>query len=620
MPAATPMIPASSLKRYVLIRLALVAAGASLLLLLLFLSAYRERLQAERSSASLGFNLLLQAALENAMLKRDVPGLADIVAQLGEQPGIRGVMILNPAGEVRFSSMADVLGRRYPELVPRDPTARPEAAFRVNERGLEVLRSVNAVRNKAPCIACHGPVAAHPINGVLVVDYDAAEIRHQAWLGAAAFAAAGTAVLLLILTLLWHLLRRRVLEPVEQLAAASAAIEAGRLDGRVAIAGDDELARLGAGFNRMAEQLAAQLAQIRAHETYLQEVLDGLPDGVRVFHVADRRIVLANRAYCEQVGQSRETVLGLTCHQSSHARAEPCVATLVSCPLLECRAAGEHTKSTHRHQRADGAVFPVETHAARVDIDGEAYIVESIRDLAAAARVSHEQRLSELGLLAAGVAHEIHNPLASVRLGVQALSREVREGRHDSARLRDYLDLIDGEIDNCIAVTRRLLLLSRLPSSSRQLIDVVAAVDDTLRLLDFDAQSRHVDQRFERPGGPVHVLADDSELRMVLLNLFQNAHHAMSQGGTLTARVTAAAGEAVIEVADTGTGIPPEILPQIYDPFFSRRADGEAGTGLGLTIVKNIVERFGGRVAVDSVAGRGTRFTVHLKLAEPTAP
>jgi PAS domain S-box-containing protein len=609
------MANSGSLKRDVLVRLALVAAGVSLLMLALFLAAYRSQLEKERSHASLGFNLLLQAALENAMLKRDVPGLADIVGRLGEQPGIRGVMILNPQGEVRFASTAAALNSRRPDLLPADPRVGPQAAFDRDEHGAEVLRSVNPVSNKAQCTTCHGPVAVNPVNGILVVDYDAAEIRRQAWLGALAFAGAGVAVMLLLLTLLWRLLSRRVLEPVARLSEASAAIEGGQLDRRVAIGGDDELARLGGRFNRMAERLAEQMARIRAHETYLQEVLDGLPDGVRVIRVADKAIVLANRAYCAQLGRDRTDVVGRTCHDSSHGREQPCVATLVSCPLQECPAHGDRLKATHRHRRADGSLFPVEIHAARVDIDGAAYLVESIRDLAEAARVSHEQRLSELGLLAAGVAHEIHNPLASIRLGVQGLSREIREGRHDPMQVSDYLGLIDGEIDNCIVVTRRLLLLSRAPPSRRQLIDVGAAVDDTLRLLDFDARKRGIEQQLERPDTPIHVLADDGELRMVLLNLLQNAHHAMPRGGRLTARVGVEAGEAVIEITDDGMGIPQEILPQIFDPFFSRRGDGEPGTGLGLTIVKNIVERFGGRVTVDSPPGQGTRFTIHLALA-----
>lgn len=609
------MVQSSSLKRDILTRLALVAAGASLLMLLAFLWAYQTRLQEERSNASLGFNLLLQAALENAMLKRDVPGLADIVAQLGVQPGIRGVMILNPAGEVRFSSLTELRGSRLTELAAGASATAPRAAFRVNEQGFEVLRSVNAVRNKAQCVACHGPVAANPVNGILVVDYDAAAIRHETWIGASAFTAAGVAVLLLILALLWHQLRRRVLEPVESLVAASREIEEGRLDRRVAIAGDDELAGLGYRFNRMAERLSEQMAQIRAHETYLQEVLDGLPDGVRVFRIEDKSIVLANRAYCEQLGQPREAVVGRACHDSSHGRRDPCIATLVACPLRECTADGDRLKATHRHQRSDGSLFPVEIHAARVAIDGTAYIVESIRDLAAAARVSQEQRLSELGLLAAGVAHEIHNPLASIRLGVQGLSRDIREARHDPARILDYLGLIDGEIDNCIAVTRRLLLLSRAPLSSPQLIDIVVSIDDTLRLLDYDAMTRHIDQRLLRPDAPVLVLADDGELRMVLLNLLQNAHHAMPRGGQLTVRVAVEGNDAVIAVTDDGIGISPEILPQIFDPFFSCRGDGEPGTGLGLTIVKNIVERFGGRVVVASTPGQGACFSVHLPVS-----
>ncbi len=611
---------ASPLKRRILLRLLVAAGLLSALLLGAFLAAYRGQLENERSRASAGFNLLLQAALENAMLKRDVPGLAEIVGRLGTQPGIRSVMILDPAGEVRFASAPELLGRKKPDLVPGTGVRGPATAFLHREDGAEVLRSVNPVRNKPACKECHGDAAAHPVNGILVVDYDAGEIRQHAWGSAAAFTGAGLLVLVLMTAVLWRALNRQVLQPVAELARASADLEAGNLARRVGATGDDELADLGRRFDRMAERLQAQLARVQAHEAHLQGILDSLPDGVRVIRAIDGRIVMANGAFARQMGLPLERVAGRPCHETSHGRREPCVPTLVTCPLHELRQVGDTLKCTHRHQRADGTLLPVEVHAALVELDDggrkERLVVESIRDLTQAARVSHEQRLSELGLLAAGIAHEIHNPLASVRLGVQGLARDIRHDRCTPGEIGSYLDLIDNEIDKCIAVTHRLLMLSRTPEEAPQVVDLALALDDALRLLDYDARMRRIVQDLSLPPVGIRVLADEGELRMVFLNLFQNAHHAMPEGGTLTVEVSAAAGEAVLDVSDTGVGIAPEHLPHIFDPFFSRRADNVAGTGLGLTIVRNILQRYGGAIEVESQPGVGSRFRLRLPLAE----
>jgi PAS domain S-box-containing protein len=453
-----------------------------------------------------------------------------------------------------------------------------------------------------------------------VIDYDAAPIRDSARRSAALFLLAGSAVLGLTLATLWLALRRHVIRPLADLDAAARALATGDLSVRAVVTRDDEIGRVADSFNRMADHLEAQMALVRAHEAWLQEILDGLPDGVRVIRVADKKVVLANRAFCQQTGWPLEEILDRPCHRSSHDRAEPCAATLVICPLVELQEAGATLKASHHHQRAGGGQFPAEVSAVLVEIDrgkgGERYIVESVRDLGQAVRVSHEQRLSELGLLAAGIAHEIHNPLGSVRLGVQGLAREIRGARITPEQIAEYMGLIDQEIDNCIAVTRRLLLLARPPSNSLQLVVLGEALTDTLRLLEFDAQGRNIRQHCEVAAEQLRVLADEAEIRMIFLNLVQNAHHAMPDGGTLTARVSEADGLALIEIADTGIGMDAEHVARIFDPFFSRRADGVAGTGLGLTIVKNFVERMAGEIKAESVPGRGTRFLIRLPLAE----
>jgi len=157
-------------------------------------------------------------------------------------------------------------------------------------------------------------------------------------------------------------------------------------------------------------------------------------------------------------------------------------------------------------------------------------------------------------------------------------------------------------------------LLSRLPRQQPQIVSLDRAVSDTLQLLDFDAQSHGIVQHLELAADDLRVLADDSDLRMVVLNLVQNGHHAMPKGGSLTVRTSVENKSAVIAVCDTGRGISAGQIERIFDPFFSHRADGEGGTGLGLTICKSIVERYAGTIQVSSVPGQGTVFTVRLPL------
>jgi len=597
----------------------LVAGGASLLFGLLFLALYRDQLARERAATSEQINRLLRVALENAMLKRDVPGLREIVEGMGKLPGISDVMILAPTGEVRFASRPENLGKQLPELIRLERPGVPESRFVAEPGKAEVLRSTNPVPNQAPCVGCHGPLEKHPVNGVLVVDYHAATIRAEAWRSAGLFALAGAVVLALTLGALWRMLRRRVVEPLRELDDTARQLTSGNLAVRAAVLADDEPGRLAVSFNRMADSLVEQIDGAEEQQRYLQELLDGLPDGVRVIRQSDLRIVAVNRAYCRQLGVTEDLAVGQLCHVSSHGRDRPCPPTMLICPVVELQEPGQSLKCRHRHRTADGREFPVEVHAVLVErserAGSERLIVESSSDLSDAARLSQEQRLSELGLLAAGIAHEIHNPLGSMRLAVDGLLRGFRLGNGDRERVCSYLEMMNAEIDRCTGVTQRLLLLSRLPHQQPQIVPLNRAVSDTLQLLDFDAQSHGIVQHLELGADDLRVLADDSDLRMLVLNLAQNAHHAMPQGGSLTVRTYGEGNSVVIEVRDTGKGISAGRIERIFDPFFSHRADGEGGTGLGLTICKSIVERYAGTIEVTSAPGQGAVFRVRLPWA-----
>ncbi len=614
---------AQSLSRKLVAGLALILALSSMLFLAILIWLYQSQLAQERGNASAQVNLLLQASLENAMLNRDLDGLKKIIRRLGRQDAIRQVMIINPGREVRFSSDPQMLHKRlsFAELSGCDDCKAPElraqhiTRFMTGEANREVLRSVNPIFNKKPCAVCHGLISENPVNGILIVDYEAGGIRQKALLGASGLAGAGALIVFLALGSAWLFLQRAVIVPVRRINFAANALAKGNYGRRAICSGQDEIASLCHGFNAMSERMQAAMDKIRAHDAFLQAMIDAVPDGIRVID-ENYRIVLANSAYHRQQKVSDEK--GKFCY-IAHGRDEPCPPSMITCPLHEIEKNGRAVKIMHRHIQSDGNEIQVEIYAAPLVIRDEGrdktYIVEAIRDLEAQMKISQEQRLSELGQLATGIAHEIHNPLASVRLGLQALLKTTAD-MDDSDDIHRYLSQVDGEVDKCITVTKRLLDISMPPSSYTQLIAINDIVPDVAMLLKYEAMQRRIKVRLQLGERQLRVLATDSELRMLTLNLMQNAFHAMPEGGSLTIRGSCEGGFVKVEFEDNGVGISADDIGYIFDPFFSRRADQLQGTGLGLSICKAILERYEGKISVSSKPGRGSNFTFTLPDAD----
>ena len=590
------------------------AAGlllSSLVFLVLYIGLYQKELATERAQVAVQVNNLLQTVLENAMLNRDLEGLRHIVNRLGEQPGITSVVITNPQGQIRFSSESTLLETQRPFTGSFEPATR----FVTNPEGHEILRSINPVRNRTPCVQCHGAVEQHPVNGILYVDYDAAPIRVQARNTTLLLMGSGALIVVINLAGGWWFIRRFVIKPVDRLAVASEALSQGNLHTRADIQGGDELARLGQTFNRMAETLQSKVQALEENEKFLQALVDAIPDGLRIID-RNYRIWLANRAYEETLDLPAGSAIGSTCHASAHGLDAPCPSPLITCPLREVLTHQQSVKVVHRHQRADGGRIDVEIYAAPMTVmiagKPQTLVVESVRDLNTQVRFSHEQKLSELGRLAAGVAHEIHNPLASVRLGLHAAEQTLADASQPPESVNHFLKIVDREVDKCIEVTERLLKLSMPPASAPELVTVKNAVGETLSLLYWEAEEGGIQLTETYQPEDIRVLASDSNLRMAALNLAQNAFHAMPEGGKLDVSSWHADGEVFICFEDTGHGISAEHISRIFDPFFSRRADGARGTGLGLSITRSLIESYGGRLEVESTLGEGSRFTIRM--------
>ena len=233
----------------------------------------------------------------------------------------------------------------------------------------------------------------------------------------------------------------------------------------------------------------------------------------------------------------------------------------------------------------------------------------------AQAQLIQTEKLSSLGKLSASIAHEINNPLAGILTTSKLLIRTIEESPGDprAASTIRMLKLVQRESERCTAIVRNLLGFARERPLTLIDADVNAALDEALFLV--ANQIALLGIKLERQLEPVPAIrADFGQLRQAFANIIINACDAMPKGGTLRvrSRFDGAGRLIVIEIADTGVGIPPEQLTNVLDPFFTTK---EKGTGLGLSVVYGVVERHGGRLTIDSAPGAGTTVTIRLPLS-----
>jgi signal transduction histidine kinase len=224
-----------------------------------------------------------------------------------------------------------------------------------------------------------------------------------------------------------------------------------------------------------------------------------------------------------------------------------------------------------------------------------------------------------VGFLAAGVAHEINNPLAAIALSAESMEGRLggilRQDHPDHAVIRQYLAMIQNEAFRCKEITEKLLDFARMGDRTRQrteLADLIQGMIDMVRHL-----GRYHDKPIEfDPRWPVWADVNPQEMKQVVLNLLTNALDSIEPGGSVAVELGQEAGQAVITVSDNGCGMSEEVLEHLFEPFFTRRKNGQ-GTGLGLSISFRIVSDHQGVMEAHSAGpGTGARFRVRIPLSE----
>jgi signal transduction histidine kinase/DNA-binding response OmpR family regulator len=290
-------------------------------------------------------------------------------------------------------------------------------------------------------------------------------------------------------------------------------------------------------------------------------------------------------------------------------------------------------------QAKDGRTIPVSISMSGVPYNGQQLLLVMVRDISERQRIAHQllqtEKLAAVGRLSASIAHEINNPLQAIHNSLHLLNN--RPLSEDKRQL--YLSKAQEEVDRLIGIVQRMLDFYR-PSRDgvgMRLTDMHELLDAVLALADKQLQTSHISVVRDWTVKPPLVYAIGNHLKQVYLNLILNVVESMPDGGVLTIRTyvtadaanqerqsletTSTVGSAgqrlgpavVIEFSDTGQGIPPDILPKIFEPFYTTRS---TGTGLGLAISYSIIEQHQGDLSVSSVVGQGTTFRIRLPVAQ----
>jgi PAS domain S-box-containing protein len=366
---------------------------------------------------------------------------------------------------------------------------------------------------------------------------------------------------------------------------------------------------------RLYRQLHVKAGELDRMREFSENILESLNDGLAVVD-RDDRIIRWNRRLEELYGIRHEEAVGLSLGEIFEASFYDVLRSARN--ESPEGAAFYRVPFVTRHGAPRRLLVNVATTPLR-DSDGAiAGTIVIIEDISTRVQLEEQLQISEkmasIGLLAAGVAHEVNTPLT----GISSFTQMLLQGADADDPKTKVLEKIERQTFRAAKIVNGLLNLARPAQVDSGPVDLNAVINDVLSLLEHQLRESRIQVRKELAPVAPRVQAIEYKLQQVFLNLFLNARDAMPRGGWLTIVTRGGELEATVEIADTGSGIPAEQLSRIYDPFFTTKEIGK-GTGLGLSITYGIVQEHGGAITCDSAIGQGTRFTLTLPLASTRA-
>ena len=367
-------------------------------------------------------------------------------------------------------------------------------------------------------------------------------------------------------------------------------------------------------------ELEAANSGLRRKSSEFQVMFDSISDGVIVY---DNSGMVQHRNHICPQYFPQETLPGCSCRELFHPQHE---TAPIDCPV-ERALTGERVEMSIVSAPAGGKARYFDVTATPIeDSKGEQnrallFLRDVTEKRLQELQLMQAEKLSSIGVLAAGVAHEINNPLSSVAGYAEALLRRFSEEHSlsEDPRLDDfpkYLQVIVRESYRCKGIIDSLLSFSRKSDGSVSNVNINEVLNEVLELVRCKSRYERVEVKTDFQSDLPDIAGDPSGLRQVCMNLLMNAHQAIHGTGIVEISTrTNKQSMVLFEIRDTGCGIAKDAIDQIWDPFYSTKEVGK-GLGLGLAVTYNIIKRLGGDISVESQVGKGSKFTVRM----PTCP
>jgi len=559
---------------------------------------------------------VLDQSLDISMMSKDYNTILKTLRSLASVKPIIKIWLVNREGIIRASADGKSIGTRLPSSDALSRIIHEKEAKGTFLKEDNTFLWIQPVTNKPQCYGCHDPETK--INGVFAIDYSVSEIEQHI----RSDIIKGFLILIVSFVLLGLvegiLAKKLVIDRLNIIIKTIERFKEGDYSARMVVKKDDEITRLEEGFNKMAEAINERdrekdilFRQVSHTYEEWQNTFDGITDLISI-HDSDFNIIRGNRAFLEYFGLKQKDLTNKKCYELFHWSDTP----VIGCPLMETlnknKPATVEFLDTKTNRILQISTYPFKVPG--VEFNGTIHIARDVtEERGKEMRLIMSERLASLGQMAAGIAHEINNPLAAIAGCTEGLLNRLKRERYDPELFKNYLEIIEEEILRCKSITSGMLSFARKTTYEKKEININETLDNTLNIIGFQGRLTEVKVLKNYKEGLRSIYESEGELRQVFLSIITNAIDAMENRGTLTVETGTEENNIFINISDTGPGIPPELINRIFDPFFTTKSE-KGGTGLGLSIAKKIINDHSGTIHLTSEIGKGTTFKIMLPL------
>lgn len=572
--------------------------------------------QLEQRGKAIGQSLV--ATSTNALLSYDYITLEQFANRAAQDPNILYVAVHDKEDRVAgFSNRPDLQGKNLTDKISLNAVTATTPLIQEIEAGTAMI----------PGLEVTTPVYLPDSKqrwGIIRVCLSLAPLYQQMLQTVWIITAIGL-VALVIGVLISILGARRVTRPLGNLAQATMQVAQGNFEELPQVKTGDEVELLATNFSLMArkilehqEKQAQQLNEIQRLQNYTEMIMSTMADGLVSLDMKGR-IATINPAARQLLGVSLEDDIqgaSIASISGESSQLYIFIRNMLKKPAAYCQQEVEIKEEEKPRTLLVGSSLLSDTKGEPRELILNLHDITELKKLEA--RIRQSERLAALGTLAAGMAHEIRNPLSAIKTFVQLLPRKIDK----PGFLEKFNRTVPRETNRINLLVEELLELSRAPKYTFSNTDINSLIRQTLDTIEDEVQRRNIDCRLVLQSNLPHVQADAHQLVKAFQNLSRNAIQATPAGGRLTIRtftesepvaVVQKSGKTTTRIAiifeDTGQGIPANLLKEIFNPFFTTK---DYGTGLGLPITHKVISEHGGLIEAESDREQGTRFTIYL--------